>query len=195
MTYEFFYDASTATYGPTTPTRPDGDAQRRRPCAQLGASAALTAGSYSYIGVLQRRQQLHRLHRCVEPLTISQGTVSVSTTIFDSTGGPVTGALGEQVYDTATVTGTLAFTPTGTVTYEFFYNASTATWVRADGPDGDAQRRRVGAQFGDVGVADGRELFVHWCITAATATTTASPGAVEPLTIDKGSSSVEHDDL
>ncbi len=48
-----------------------------------------------------------------------QASSSVSTAIHDSGGGPVTGALGEQVYDTATVTGT-PFTPTGTVTYEFF---------------------------------------------------------------------------
>ncbi len=40
----------------------------------------------------------------IEPLTIGQGTSSVLTTIFDPTGGAVTGVLGEKVYDTATVT-------------------------------------------------------------------------------------------
>ena len=50
----------------------------------------------------------------------------MSTAILDSTGGAVTGALGEKVYDTATVTGT-PFTPTGTVTY-YFYDTATPTY-------------------------------------------------------------------
>ena len=56
----------------------------------------------------------------------------MSTAIYDSTGGAVTGTLGEQVYDTATVTGT-PFTPTGTVTY-YFYDTAT--------PDVRHRRRR-----------------------------------------------------
>ncbi len=69
----------------------------------------------------------------------------MSTAIFDSTGGPVTGALGEQVYDTATVTGT-PFTPTGTVTYT---SSSTinGTGTARRHADGDLDRRRR-AQLG-----------------------------------------------
>jgi hypothetical protein len=54
------------------------------------------------------------------------GTSSTATKILDATtGGPPTGALGESVFDTATVTGSpSAPTPTGTVTYEFFTNGS-----------------------------------------------------------------------
>src|SRR6202040_98711 len=55
----------------------------------------------------------------VEPLTINKGSSSVSTAIFDSTGGAVTGTVGEKVYDTATGSGTPC-TPSGTLTYEFF---------------------------------------------------------------------------
>src|SRR5437879_7593514 len=82
-------------------------------------TAPLMAGSYSYIAVYSGDSNYSGSTGAVEPLTISQGKSSTATTILDSTGGPVTGALGEQVYDTATVTGT-PFTPTGTVTYEFF---------------------------------------------------------------------------
>ena len=56
-------------------------------------------------------------------MTITPATPSVSTTILDSSGGPITGLEGEKVYDTATVTGT-PFTPTGTVTYNFYTTAT-----------------------------------------------------------------------
>ena len=63
-----------------------------------------------------------------EPLTINQGTSSVSTAISDSSGGSVTGVLGEKVYDTATVTGTpAAFTPTGNVKYYISTNGGPVT--------------------------------------------------------------------
>ena len=87
----------------------------------------------------------------------------MSTTIYDSTGGSVTGTLGEQVYDTATVTGT-PFTPTGTVTYYFYNTASpvygTTTPV-ATHADGDAERQRERAELGDDGGIDGGQLLVH----------------------------------
>src|SRR6202795_2886411 len=77
------------------------------------------AGSYSYIGVYSGDSNYTGYTGAVEPLTINQGSSSVSTAIFDSTGGAVTSVLGESVYDTATVTGSPC-TPSGTVTYEFF---------------------------------------------------------------------------
>src|SRR5208337_2866506 len=86
-------------------------------------TAALMAGSYSYIGVYSGDSNYTGFTGAVEPLTVSQGTSSVSTAIFDSGGGAVSGALGEKVYDTATVSGT-PFTPTGTVTYYFYTTAS-----------------------------------------------------------------------
>ena len=86
----------------------------------------MTAGSYSFIGVYSGDSNYTGYTGAVEPLTINQASSSVSTAIYDSTGGAVTGALGEKVYDTATVTGT-PFTPTGTVTYYFYNTASPCT--------------------------------------------------------------------
>ena len=60
----------------------------------------------------------------LEPVTVNQASSSVSTAIYDSGGGPVIDTLGEQVYDTATVTGVSGVTPTGTVTYYFYNTAS-----------------------------------------------------------------------
>ena len=57
-------------------------------------TAALTAGGYSYIGVYSGDSNYTGYTGAVEPLTINQGTSSVSTAIYDSTGGAVTGAPG-----------------------------------------------------------------------------------------------------
>ena len=58
----------------------------------------------------------------LSPLAISQGSTGTATAIRDAaTNQAPSGALGESVYDTATVSGSpAAFTPTGTVTYQFF---------------------------------------------------------------------------
>src|SRR5262249_59212741 len=48
-----------------------------------------------------------------------RSTTLPATPLFGSGGGDVTGALGEKVYDTATVTAS-PFTATGTVVYQFF---------------------------------------------------------------------------
>ena len=67
----------------------------------------------------------------LETLTVNQATPSVSTTIHDSVTNlppPAAGdPLGSKVYDTATVTGIPGFTPTGTVTYNF-YNTATPVY-------------------------------------------------------------------
>ena len=135
VTY-YFYTTATPTSAPRRrqPQTVTPDRQRQR--AQLGATAALTAGSYSYIGVYSGDSNYAGYTGAVEPLTINKASSSVSTAIYDSTGGAVTGVPGEKVYDTATVTGT-PFTPTGTVTY-YFYNTATPT----SAPRRRAARRR-----------------------------------------------------
>ena len=75
--------------------------------------------------------QLASAYSDLETLTVNQATPSVSTTIHDSVTNlppPVAGdPLGSKVYDTATVTGIPGFTPTGTVTYNF-YNSATPVY-------------------------------------------------------------------
>ena len=90
------------------------------------ATAALTAGSYSYIAVYSGDSNYTGSTRRRRAADDQPGTRAVSTAIDDAGGGTVTGVLGESVNDTATVTGTPGFTPTGTVTYDF-YNTATPT--------------------------------------------------------------------
>ncbi|MGC2543258.1 MAG: Ig-like domain-containing protein, partial [Candidatus Sulfotelmatobacter sp.] len=90
-------------------------------------TASLAAGSYSfeaqYLGDGNYQQSPMS---APEPLTINQGSSSVSTAISDSGGGVVSSVLGEKVYDTATVTGTpAAFAPTGNVKYYFSTDGGT----------------------------------------------------------------------
>ena len=94
------------------------------------ATGPLGAGTYSFSAVYSpaaTETNYLTATSAAEPLTISKATPSVSTTILDSVTNGADRALGESVYDTATVTGTAGFTPTGTVTYNF-YNTATPVY-------------------------------------------------------------------
>src|SRR5262249_9561383 len=83
------------------------------------ATAALMAGSYSYIAVYSGDSNYNGSTRAVEPPTINKGNTTTATGITDaSTNGAPTGALADSVYDTATVPGRPS-TPTGPVTSHF----------------------------------------------------------------------------
>jgi hypothetical protein len=68
----------------------------------------LAAGSYSYVAVYSGDKNYAGATSPAEPLTINKGTSTTATVILAAAGGPPAGALGESVFDTATVTGTLA---------------------------------------------------------------------------------------
>ena len=94
----------------------------------------------------------------------------------------MTGALGEQVYDTATVTGT-PFTPTGTVTYEFFTthqrhrcaHVDQTVTLNANGtvPNSATTPALMAGSYSYIGVYSGDSNY------------TGFTGAVEPLTINR----------
>ena len=124
VTY-YFYDTATPVFG-DTPVSSQVVNISGGLVPNSATTAALTAGSYSYIAFYSGDSNYNPVIGKVEPLTINQAASSVSSTILDSGGGPVTGDLGETVYDTATVTAT-PITPTGTVTYNF-YNTATPVY-------------------------------------------------------------------
>src|SRR5205823_6153739 len=83
-------------------------------------TAALTAGSYSYIAIYSGDGNYNASTGSVEPLTINKANTTTATVIKDgSTANAPTGVLGEAVRDTATVAAS-PFTATGTVTYQFY---------------------------------------------------------------------------
>src|SRR5262249_59121111 len=94
------------------------------------------------------------------------------------------GELGESVHDTATVTGT-PFTPTGTVTYEFFmtldgtgaHTDQTVTLVAGAVPNSADTAALAAGAYSYVAVYSGDSNY------------NGSTGAVAPLTINKGNTS------
>ena len=116
-------------------------------------------------------------------MTVNQATPAVSTTIENAGGGAVTGALGESVNDTATVTGTPGFTPTGTVTYNFYNTATpvlgtttpvtTQTVTMTDGtvPNSAATAALAAGSYSYIAVYSGDSNYA------------GSTSAVEPLTV------------
>src|SRR5262249_47015595 len=84
-------------------------------------TAALMAGSYSYVAVYSGDCNYNGSTGAVEDRTSVVEKKSTDTVIKDAvTNGEPTGGLGETVYDTATVSGT-PFTPSGTVTYQSYH--------------------------------------------------------------------------
>ncbi len=201
---EKVYDTATVTGTPFTPTGTvtyefyttiDGTGSHADQTVTLNAngtvpnstiSAALMAGSYSYIAIYSGDSNYKGSTGVVEPLTIGQGTTSTATTILDSvTNLPPTGYLGEKVYDTATVTGT-PFTPTGTVTYEFFTTINgTGTHVdqtvtlNANGtvPNSTISAALMAGSYSYIAIYSGDSNYK------------GSTGVVEPLTIGQGTTS------
>jgi len=182
VTYEFFTNGT----GSGTPSSTQTVTLVNGTVPNSALTAGLTAGSYSYIGVYRGDSNYKGYTGAVEPLTVNQGSSSLSTAIYDSGGGSVTGALGEQVYDTATVTGA-PFTPTGTVTYEFFTigtgsgtpsSTQTVTLVNGTVPNSALTAGLTAGSYSYIGVYRGDSNYKGYT------------GAVEPLTVNQGSSSL-----
>jgi hypothetical protein len=87
----------------------------------------LAAGSYSFQATYSGDSNYSGSTGPCEPFSVGQGNATSSTVVFDATTNKPwagTEATGASAYDTATVTGTAGFTPTGTVTYTFFTNGT-----------------------------------------------------------------------
>ena len=90
------------------------------------ATAPLAVGSYSYQATYSGDANYNPSPTSgCETFRVKTATPGVTTTVFDAainaawTGGEATGA---AAYDTASVSGVSGFTPTGTVSYQFFTN-------------------------------------------------------------------------
>jgi hypothetical protein len=83
------------------------------------ATPPLPAGSYDFQASYSGDANYKPSTSTLEPLQVGPGSSNTHTTILDATTSqPPDGAVGEAVYDTATVSGSPS-TPTGTVTYTF----------------------------------------------------------------------------
>src|SRR5208282_470589 len=95
----------------------------------------LQAGNYSFQATSTGDSNYVVTASPVEALTINKGTLTLATVIDDSSGCAPTGALGESVYDTYSLSGTQPFAFTGTVNYTFDSNAAgSGTQSTTEGP-------------------------------------------------------------
>jgi hypothetical protein len=125
VTYNFFKNG-TCSGTPASTGQVTLDASGNVP--NSSTQGPLGAGSYSYNAVYNDDANYNSSATgdC-EPFIIPKVTPTISTVVYDaSTNQPLTAgtvAVGGKVYDTATLGGTVSgFTPTGTVTYQFFSN-------------------------------------------------------------------------
>ena len=185
LTYEFFttIDGTGAHTDEDVTLNPDGS------LPDSALHGPLAAGAYSFVAVYSGDSNYLASTSAVEPLTVQQGTTSSATVIVDSNGVPVTSPvpLGTTVSDTATVAGApAAFTPTGTVTYQFFTTID-GTGPHSDqtvslNPDGSVP---VSALLGPL--AAGAYSFV--AVYSGDSNYVRSTSAVEPLTVQQETSS------
>jgi hypothetical protein len=139
VTYYFYNVANPKLSGPTPQ---GGDTTPFASSTKLlntdsDPTAALGAGSYSYIAVFNGDANYNAVIGAVEPFTINKGTLSLVTTIHNAAdGSAITSgssvALGTSVYDTSAVTGAVGDFAIGAISYTFNGNAVTSS---SSGPD------------------------------------------------------------
>jgi uncharacterized repeat protein (TIGR01451 family) len=150
------------------------------------ATPTLPADGYQFQASYSGDRNYTGSTSAAEPLTIHRGSSDTVTKILDSTGGAPTGMPGESVFDTATETGSpAAFTPTGTVTYEFFTNgsgsgrpvATSKVSLNSDGtvPNSEVQGPLTAGAYSFLAIYSGDGNYQ------------GGTSAVEPLTINKAS--------
>jgi hypothetical protein len=206
------YDTSTVTPTPAGPTPGgtvtyeffttiDGTGSHVDQVVTLAANGSvpqssnhgpLTAGSYSFIAVYSGDGNYTGSTSSVEPLTVQPQLAPVQTVIYNAATNtaipsPFSAPLGTTVYDTATVTAPQgAPTPGGTVTYEFF------TTIDGTGPHVDqvvtlAANGTIPNSSNHGPLKPGSYSFI--AIYSGDNNYSGSTGAVEPLTINQGTSS------
>jgi hypothetical protein len=179
LTYEFF----TTIDGSGTHTDATVALDSSGGVPDSAATAALAAGSYSYVAVYSGDTNYAGFAAPVEPLTIAQGTPSISTTIHNAAGGAaVTAALplGSAVYDTVAFGGTVAgFTPGGTVTYNFYTSASPVYGADVPFTTIDEPAGTNSPTTGSLGVGS----YAYIAVYNGDSNYKSVVGSVEPLTI------------
>jgi hypothetical protein len=184
VTFQFFttIDGTGPHTNQTVTLNPDGSV----PDSAL--HGPLAAGSYSFVAVYSGDSNYLSARSGVEPLTVQQGTSTSATAIVDANEVPVSSpvSLGTTVADTATVAGTPSvFTPTGTVTYQFF------TTIDGTGPHADElvtlnSAGTVPASALHGPLAAGSYSFI--AVYSGDRNYAGSTSAVEPLRVKQGAS-------
>jgi hypothetical protein len=152
--------------------------------ATSNSEASLTAGSYSFQATYSGDSNYLASTGACEPFTVNKAA-SATVTAIQSGGTTVTSvALGSTVTDRATVSGTGAGTPTGTVSFTFFANATCAGTGTSAGTGTLASGVATSSSEGSL--TAGSYAFV--ATYSGDSNYLTSTGACEPLTVPKAPS-------
>ncbi len=190
VTYEFFNNL-TGTGSPVSSQAVTVNSDGTVPNSPLQSS--LAAGDHSFVAVYSGDNNYARLVSAPEPLVVDQGTSTMASAITDSSGTPILDpfivALGTTVMDTATLTPSPAgFTPTGTVTYDFFSTIDgtgtpLTTEVVTLNPDGSVPASPLHGPL-DAGA------YSFIAVYSGDSNYAGSAGPVEPLTVSQSTQGV-----
>jgi len=131
VTYNF-YDTSTPVYGVTTPSTTQTVTLSGGLVPNSATTAALTAGSYAYIGVYSGDSNYSGSVGAVEPLSVVAKASPQITTCASPTNETVGGA---ALKDTADLTGGVS--PTGTITFTLTSPSNTVVDTETVSVNGD----------------------------------------------------------
>ncbi len=121
VTYSFFTNGTCDGTPSTTDTVTLADGA----VPNSSATTALAAGSYSFASTYSGDSTYSSSTSSCEGFAVAQASPSIGTVVDDAANSSPWGAdevTGASAYDTATVSGVSGFTPTGTVTYDFYRN-------------------------------------------------------------------------
>ena len=119
VTFTFFSNATCSGTG-----SPAGTGTLSAGVANSSSEGPLTAGSYSFQATYNGDTNYLTSTGACEPFTVTEATSQTATTVRQGGSAVTSVAIGSSVTDQATVSGTGAGTPTGTVTFTFFSNAT-----------------------------------------------------------------------
>jgi hypothetical protein len=152
--------------------------------ATSSPEASLLAGSYSFEASYSGDTNYAPSTGSCEPLIVNQGT-SATTTAVQLGGTTVTSVpLGSTVTDQATVSGTGAGTPTGTVTFTFFTNG---TCTGTGSPAGTGTLASGVASSSAEGPLSAVGSYSFQASYSGDSNYTGSTGNCEPFTVSKAS--------
>ena len=194
VTYELYANGTCAGVAATTDTVTLASGL----VPQSTATAALSAGSYSFDAVYSGDSTYATETSACESFTVAQDASSVGTVVDDASlhsawdGNEATGAV---AYDTATVTGVAGYTPSGTVTYDFFANGtctgtpSTAQTVTVTGgavPDSASTGGLATGAYSFKATYSGDADYVAATASCEPFAVTKTPSGVGTIVVDAG---------
>jgi stalled ribosome alternative rescue factor ArfA len=126
VTYSFFHNGNCRGTPITTQTvglNPDGTVP------DSNTTGALGADNYAFEANYSGNTDYDISTSACEPFSVGRGVSTTDTQVIDNATGlpppnPPTEVIGSSFHDTATVTGVTGFTPTGTLTYNFWTNGA-----------------------------------------------------------------------